>query len=377
MAAMPAELMPMSPMPTQALPEAAAAAAPDFNQALAAAAAQATQQAAAVQAAAAQAAAAQAAAAQAVAPAADGDPNGALAALAAGVPGFPMMAGYPQLAAGCGGTVPLLDPAYAQQQTALLYQYAALASLTQQTAGLADLTDLTGASQPASKGPSWIKPGDWNCKSCGDLQFARNSKCRRCGADKPSDAEIAAQATAAAAAATLGLSKNGLQMRPGDWICPSCGDHVFAKNANCRKCGTARPNDVLTNMAGAGRNGTGSVAREGDWNCKSCGDLQFARNTTCRRCGAAKPEDAGLLPAVATAPAAPYAARAPGADLRPGDWRCPRCNDHVFARNENCRRCGQARPTGHDMAAMAAAGTLPPNIAAGRWRKDRSRSPMR
>lgn len=364
-------------MPTQALPEAAAAAAPDFNQALAAAAAQATQQAAAVQAAAAQAAAAQAAAAQAVAPAADGDPNGALAALAAGVPGFPMMAGYPQLAAGCGGTVPLLDPAYAQQQTALLYQYAALASLTQQTAGLADLTDLTGASQPASKGPSWIKPGDWNCKSCGDLQFARNSKCRRCGADKPSDAEIAAQATAAAAAATLGLSKNGLQMRPGDWICPSCGDHVFAKNANCRKCGTARPNDVLTNMAGAGRNGTGSVAREGDWNCKSCGDLQFARNTTCRRCGAAKPEDAGLLPAVATAPAAPYAARAPGADLRPGDWRCPRCNDHVFARNENCRRCGQARPTGHDMAAMAAAGTLPPNIAAGRWRKDRSRSPMR
>ena len=28
------------------------------------------------------------------------------------------------------------------------------------------------------------------------------------------------------------------------------------------------------------------------------------------------------------------------------------------------RRCGQARPTGHDMAAMAAAGTLPPNIAA-------------
>ena len=109
-------------------------------------------------------------------------------------------------------------------------------------------------------------------------------------------------------------------------------------------------------------------------------------------------------------------ARAPGADLRPGDWRCPRCNawpllvlskdclffrstmscvsqpiaeDHVFARNENCRpvgwsdallvsrtgargcalgfvkrRCGQARPTGHDMAAMAAAGTLPPNIAA-------------
>ena len=39
---------------------------------------------------------------------------------------------------------------------------------------------------------------------------------------------------------------------------------------------------------------------------------------------------------------------------------CPKCNDHVFARNDNCRRCGQSRPTGADLAAMAAAGTLPP-----------------
>ena len=31
----------------------------------------------------------------------------------------------------------------------------------------------------------------------------------------------------------------GLQMRPGDWICTACGDHVFAKNTSCRKCGQA------------------------------------------------------------------------------------------------------------------------------------------
>eukprot|EP00439_Symbiodinium_sp_Y106_P071921 s2852_g13.t1 len=29
------------------------------------------------------------------------------------------------------------------------------------------------------------RPGDWNCPTCNDLQFARNSSCRRCGGPKP------------------------------------------------------------------------------------------------------------------------------------------------------------------------------------------------
>eukprot|EP00444_Apocalathium_aciculiferum_P017590 CAMPEP_0183455500 /NCGR_PEP_ID=MMETSP0370-20130417/126809_1 /TAXON_ID=268820 /ORGANISM="Peridinium aciculiferum, Strain PAER-2" /LENGTH=61 /DNA_ID=CAMNT_0025647091 /DNA_START=45 /DNA_END=227 /DNA_ORIENTATION=+ len=29
-----------------------------------------------------------------------------------------------------------------------------------------------------------VKPGDWNCSSCGDHQFARNAACRKCGAAK-------------------------------------------------------------------------------------------------------------------------------------------------------------------------------------------------
>merc|ERR1719284_25258 len=28
---------------------------------------------------------------------------------------------------------------------------------------------------------------------------------------------------------------------PGDWACPSCGDHQFARNTECRKCGTPNP----------------------------------------------------------------------------------------------------------------------------------------
>lgn len=31
-------------------------------------------------------------------------------------------------------------------------------------------------------------------------------------------------------------------MKPGDWSCPGCRDHQFARNLHCRKCGTPNPN---------------------------------------------------------------------------------------------------------------------------------------
>merc|ERR1719157_368624 len=33
-------------------------------------------------------------------------------------------------------------------------------------------------------GKKGTKEGDWDCLACGDLQFARNDACRKCGADK-------------------------------------------------------------------------------------------------------------------------------------------------------------------------------------------------
>lgn len=33
-----------------------------------------------------------------------------------------------------------------------------------------------------------VRPGDWNCPNCSDLQFARNTACRRCGTAKPDGA---------------------------------------------------------------------------------------------------------------------------------------------------------------------------------------------
>jgi len=93
------------------------------------------------------------------------------------------------------------------------------------------------------------------------------------------------------------------QMMPGDWLCPRCGDHVFARNPACRRCATPKPE-------GAGAGGGASFASSGlpvrpaatnnqralpgDWYCPRCKDLQFARNMQCRMCGAGKPEAGGF-----------------------------------------------------------------------------------
>merc|ERR1719183_1403455 len=81
------------------------------------------------------------------------------------------------------------------------------------------------------------KPGDWYCPACGDLQFARNSTCRKCGTPNP-DPMKSAQEMQAGMATGMG----GPTQKPGDWYCPGCNDLQFARNTHCRRCGMANPN---------------------------------------------------------------------------------------------------------------------------------------
>merc|ERR1719444_655017 len=85
-------------------------------------------------------------------------------------------------------------------------------------------------------------------------------------------------------------------MRPGDWTCPNCQDHVFAKNDACRKCGTPKPASAQSfgGQAGGGGGGANKQApKPGDWYCPNCQDLQFARNSVCRLCQPPRPDDDG------------------------------------------------------------------------------------
>ena len=252
----------------------------------------------------------------------------------------------------------------------------------------------------ALQGMSNVREGDWICAQCGDFQFARNFRCRRCNAPKPGTSSFSDRGGDRRQGGSYGGSFGG--GRPGDWECPSCGDHQFARNTNCRRCGEPRPSDAggdsygggfgggrgggesYGNFGGGGgrggyRSGGDSYGgsfgggrgsgfgggRPGDWECPSCGDHNFARNTNCRRCGESRPSDAG---------GDSYGGGFDGGDRyggssygnfgggdryggdrgggyggggfggrRPGDWECSNCGDLQFARNTNCRRCGHPR----------------------------------
>jgi len=187
------------------------------------------------------------------------------------------------------------------------------------------------------------KPGDWDCPQCGDLQFAKNANCRKCGAPNP-DPTKSQKEMAAGIKAGFG----GAVPKEGDWFCPACGDLQFQKNAMCRKCGA--PNPTGGGMMGGGMmgapmmafgGGSSSPMMQGDWTCPQCGDHQFARNTSCRQCGASKPGG-------------------PKPKTKPGDWFCPQCNDLNFAKNTECRKCGTPNPDPESSLALLEAG-----IAAG------------
>uniref|UniRef100_A0A7S1R4V9 RanBP2-type domain-containing protein n=1 Tax=Alexandrium catenella TaxID=2925 RepID=A0A7S1R4V9_ALECA len=232
------------------------------------------------------------------------------------------------------------------------------------------------------------KAGDWICPNpqCMDLQFERNMVCRKCGSGRPAgtlqkagadgQGELGGSSGGETAARPMGNSS--AVFAPDDWMCPACGDHQFARNQQCRNCGSPKPAGAGKGGAGAGgcaggfanygsfgaacgggggrgaymggapvsqfavgpqgasyapaaggKGAGGASFAPGDWMCTQCGDHQFSRNTACRKCGAAKPMTSSN-----------------NQPMKAGDWICPNpdCKDLQFAKNDACRKCGMGRP---------------------------------
>lgn len=170
------------------------------------------------------------------------------------------------------------------------------------------------------------KPGDWICPQCQHLNFARNQSCNKCG--NPS----------------TGVERLGA--KPGDWLCPNCGDLVFASRDSCKMCGTSRGDateePTFAGGAPAGQmSENGQFAKPGDWLCPKCGDLVFEWKDACRMCGT--PKVNGALEAQDGVWYAAGKGRGKSG-FRPGDWMCPGCGDNVFAWRSECKMCGIAKP---------------------------------
>lgn len=135
--------------------------------------------------------------------------------------------------------------------------------------------------------------------------------------------------------------------KPGDWICPGCGDLVFARKSSCSMCGTSQSADDMGGLGGMGGCGGGGCggcggggsfggsfgkgggkdggkARPGDWKCEECGNLNFSNRSDCKAC------------------AAPIG-NAVRMGMKSGDWICPNCGDLVFASKSECKMCGNPR----------------------------------
>jgi len=177
--------------------------------------------------------------------------------------------------------------------------------------------------------------GNWNCPQCGNLNYPMRTECNRCGLPK----HMAMQSGIRAMGMPMGMDMGMMggmniqsspsrsmsmpsNMRPGDWMCPSCSNHNYASKTHCNKCGVPKE----TRIAKEGM-------REGDWICRQCANHNYASKTACNKCAAPK----GDTPSHQA-----NNARGKGSS-REGDWTCPSCGNNNYANRTMCNRCGLAK----------------------------------
>jgi len=117
-------------------------------------------------------------------------------------------------------------------------------------------------------------PGDWICSACGDMQFARNQACRKCGT--PKSMSMGGKAVGKGGGGGKGGKGGGGKGGGGKEGCRWCAAGECWSHA-CGKGGGAVGGAIA-----------GQQMRPGDWRCSQCNDIQFARNEACRKCGAPK-----------------------------------------------------------------------------------------
>lgn len=147
-------------------------------------------------------------------------------------------------------------------------------------------------------GPNF-REGDWMCSACGNHNYSSRMACNKCGVPKPAVQGFAAVKGGAPRPAPYAMPVQQMPMQPmmgapnmrqGDWICSSCGNHNYASREACNKC--AAPKTVAAApmaMGGGAGGGKGGKWRDGDWLCPQCQNHNYSSREECNKCGAPKP----------------------------------------------------------------------------------------
>jgi len=126
---------------------------------------------------------------------------------------------------------------------------------------------------------SGMKPGDWRCPKCKNHNFANKKVCNRTGCEEPKPRGGGGRGGDSRGHRSSNSSGfRDSNMKPGDWNCPKCNNHNYARRDVCNRCDTRKP------VPGRGSKTTPRRARRPDTrrNWKGKGPSKGRRNTPAR-----------------------------------------------------------------------------------------------
>jgi predicted nucleic-acid-binding Zn-ribbon protein/rRNA processing protein Gar1 len=150
----------------------------------------------------------------------------------------------------------------------------------------------------------------------------------------------------------------GSSMKPGDWSCPKCKNHNYANKKVCNRNGCEEPKPrggggrgrdsrgYRSNNSGGFKGDRGSSMKPGDWSCPKCKNHNFANKKVCNRTGCEEPKPRGG--GGRGRDSRGYRSNNSGgfndSNMKPGDWNCPKCKNHNYAKRTVCNRCDTRKP---------------------------------